>query len=79
MVVHCDELLQRCILANRHFTLRAAQAPSRILGAAGGLPAGEHAKPSVTYDFGQILLDIEDTYLKNRSRIGYMVRTFPFL
>ncbi len=65
-----DELLQRCVLPNRHVALRVREPATRTSHASA---SSQQSKPTVTFDLGQILLDIEDAYLKNKARISYMV------
>ncbi len=68
VTVQGDELLQRCILPNRHVTLRVLD-----LNAASDASNGSLSNSRVTFDFAQIFIDVEDSFLKNRARIGHVV------
>ena len=75
IVVRTEELLQRCILGNRQLELRVNErnATRGVASTRNAASSNRQAKPSISYDFAQIFLDIEDAYLKNRARISYMV------
>ena len=68
VTVQGDELLQRCILPNRHVTLRVLD-----LNAASDASNGSQSKSRVTFDLAQIFIDVEDSFLKNRTRIRHLV------
>ena len=72
VTVQGEELLQRCILPNRHVTLRVQDLNSAAAN-------GVQSTARVTFDLAQIFINVEDSFLKNRARIGYMVFIFNFV